>query len=212
MFEVGRVYNRRDELHGKYGEQQQGGISTPTDHPFIMLFTGESGEQYGYSDGPNDNGVFVYTGEGQKGDMEFVRGNKGIRDHASDGKALQLFKSLGKGRGYEFVGEFVCSTFDYRRGPDVDGNDRRVIVFHLVGIDDQRDGGRNNEESTESIESLRKQAYDAATPATEASERDAKHHVYERMLCVVTSLKGRMGCVNLAVRQRPFDVITAILT
>ena len=38
MFEVGRIYNRRDDLHSPYGGQQQGGISTPTDQPFIMLF------------------------------------------------------------------------------------------------------------------------------------------------------------------------------
>ncbi len=29
MFEVGRIYNRRNEIHGPYRGQQQGGISTP---------------------------------------------------------------------------------------------------------------------------------------------------------------------------------------
>jgi 5-methylcytosine-specific restriction enzyme A len=64
VFEVGRVYNRRLEIHEPYGGQSQGGISTPRDWPFIFLFTGESGEQYGYKDGWDDNGVFLYTGEG----------------------------------------------------------------------------------------------------------------------------------------------------
>jgi hypothetical protein len=41
MFEVGRVYNRRLEIHQPYGGQRQGGISTPRDWPFIFLFTGE---------------------------------------------------------------------------------------------------------------------------------------------------------------------------
>ncbi len=40
MFEVGRVYNRRLEIHEPYGGQRQGGISTPRDWPFIFLFTG----------------------------------------------------------------------------------------------------------------------------------------------------------------------------
>jgi hypothetical protein len=29
MFEVGEVYDRRSDLHGRYGGQWQGGISTP---------------------------------------------------------------------------------------------------------------------------------------------------------------------------------------
>jgi hypothetical protein len=58
VFEIGRVYNRRSEIHEPYGGQWQGGISTPRDWPFIFLFTGESGEQYGYEEGWDDNGVF----------------------------------------------------------------------------------------------------------------------------------------------------------
>ena len=111
MFEVGRIYNRREELHGRYGGQWRGGIATPARQPFIMLFTGESGEQYGYRDGWNENGVFLYTGEGQTGDMEFVRGNRAIRDHAQDGKVLQLFESLGKGLGCRYLGEFACASW-----------------------------------------------------------------------------------------------------
>jgi 5-methylcytosine-specific restriction protein A len=52
-FERGRIYNRRDEIHEKFGGQGQGGISTPRATPAIFLFTGETGEQYGYRDGPS---------------------------------------------------------------------------------------------------------------------------------------------------------------
>jgi 5-methylcytosine-specific restriction protein A len=100
MFEVGRVYNRRSEIHDPYGGPWQGGISTPKDRSFIFLFAGESGEQYGYRDGWDDNGVFLYTGEGQRGDMDFVKGNLAIRDHAVNGNDLHLFQALGKGKGY----------------------------------------------------------------------------------------------------------------
>jgi 5-methylcytosine-specific restriction protein A len=50
-FQVGRVYSRRNDIHAEFGGQQQGGISTPDGAPFIFLFTGEMGEQYGYEDG-----------------------------------------------------------------------------------------------------------------------------------------------------------------
>lgn len=46
MFTQGHVYRRRD-LHDRYGGQRQGGISTPSQYPIILLFTGESGEQHG---------------------------------------------------------------------------------------------------------------------------------------------------------------------
>lgn len=96
MFEVGQVYDRRREIHGPYRGQWQSGISTPADRPFIFLFTGETGEQYGYRDGWEENGVFLYTGEGQVEDQQFTHGNRAIRDHAKDGKDLHLFESLGK--------------------------------------------------------------------------------------------------------------------
>src|ERR1035438_6012023 len=94
-FEIGRIYQRQRDIHEKCKGQEQGGISTPAGAPFIFLFTGDTGQQYGYEDKLTDDGVFLYTGEGQTGDMEFVKGNKAIRDHAADGKDLLLFDALG---------------------------------------------------------------------------------------------------------------------
>ena len=61
MFEIGKAY-RRSDIHDKYGGQGQGGISTPRAHPFIMLFSGESGREYGYEDEFKPNGIYWYTG------------------------------------------------------------------------------------------------------------------------------------------------------
>src|SRR5829696_4057435 len=77
-----------------------------------------------------------YTGEGQEGDMDFVRGNRAIRDHALDGKDLHLFQSLGKGEGYRYLGRFACPTWEFREGVDVNGDRRRAIVFHLIQPED----------------------------------------------------------------------------
>jgi 5-methylcytosine-specific restriction protein A len=173
MFEVGRVYNRRSEIHEPYGGQRYGGISTPRDRPFILLFTGESGEQYGYEDGWDDNGVFLYTGEGQKGDMEFIGGNRAIRDHALEGKDIYIFQALRRGGDYRYLGRFVCSTWQFRDGVDVNGNRRRVIVFHLIQPEDDEEGT----ESTSPIASqamsddLRERAFKAATEVRENPER-----------------------------------------
>lgn len=83
-FVPGRIYHRQRDIHQEFGGQERGGIATPTDVPFLFLFTGENGAQYGYRDGPMDDGSYAYCGEGQLGDQEFVRGNRAIRDHAKE--------------------------------------------------------------------------------------------------------------------------------
>jgi 5-methylcytosine-specific restriction protein A len=43
-YEVGRTYNRRRDIHGKFGGPQQGGICTPKDYPLVIAFTEASGQ------------------------------------------------------------------------------------------------------------------------------------------------------------------------
>lgn len=134
MFTPGQVYRRRD-LHSQFGGQNQGGISTPAGRNVVFLFTGETGEQYGYSDGWTDEGIFFYTGEGQRGDMSFVRGPAAIRGHSSQGKDLHLFSSAQRGH-VRYEGQMVFTGFQYRAAPDIDGNMRQAIVFELVPLVD----------------------------------------------------------------------------
>lgn len=179
MFEPGKVYSRRRDIHSVYGGQSQSGIVTPKGYPYIFLFTGDSGEQYGYKDDWTDDGVYLYTGEGQVGDMQFVRGNKSIRDHATNGKSLLLFKSLGKSKGNRFIGEFTCSSWETRTGQDRNKVPRDVIVFHLVPLDE---GAEQEDEELPkaNLNELRKRAYQAASPAAQSSIRTAKQTSYER--------------------------------
>lgn len=130
-FEAGSTYNRVRHIHDVYGGQRQGGISTPKSAPLIFLFTGETGDQYGYHDGPRDDGTFAYTGEGQVGDMEFVRGNLAIRDHINDGRDLLLFEKLKRQGWYRFIGVFACDGFETAMAPDKNGDLRKVIIFML---------------------------------------------------------------------------------
>jgi hypothetical protein len=48
-FEIGRTYNRRADIHGKFGGQQQGGIITPANYPLVIIITGEEGLEHGYA-------------------------------------------------------------------------------------------------------------------------------------------------------------------
>jgi len=131
MFELDAPYNRIRDIHDVYGGQRQGGISTPNDSEFIFLFTGEAGEKHGYRDEVTDEGYRLY-GEGQIGDMAFVRGNRAIRDHVHNGKRLLLFQATGKGRPYIFRGEHELIRYEEVDGtPDTLGNLRKAIVFVL---------------------------------------------------------------------------------
>jgi hypothetical protein len=64
---IGEELTRR-EIHRRNGGQQQGGISTPKGSTNILLFTSSGGRAYGYHfDGPQPDGTYHYTGEGQVG-------------------------------------------------------------------------------------------------------------------------------------------------
>jgi 5-methylcytosine-specific restriction enzyme A len=205
MFEIGRIYNRREELHARYGGQRQGGISTPSDYPLIFLFTGESGEQYGYRDGWDRNGVFLYTGEGQVGDMEFVRGNQAIRDHAKEGRDLHLFRSLGKGSGYRYLGRFVCITWEPRPGVDVNGDERRGIVFHLIQHE-EGDETTFYSRPIATLPELRRRAYEAASGAREVEAQEARRTYYERSEAVRQYVLERAdGTCEACEKQAPFS-------
>jgi hypothetical protein len=135
-FEVGALYNRQKQIHGVFGGQQQGGISTPKEHPLVIAFTGEAGVSHGYHDFWDDDEVFHYFGEGQVGDMKYVAGNRAIGEHAKDGKTLIVFQMMGKGRPYRYLGRFICKSSYVRPGtPDREGKPRSAIVFRLKSLE-----------------------------------------------------------------------------
>lgn len=129
----GTTYFRKDLLE-QYGGQLQKGIWTPREFPVVLMFTGDSGKTYGYSDGWTD-GIYQYTGEGQSGDMTFTPGNKAIRDHRENGKDLLLFEDLGKGKGVRYTGLFECASWDEISGTDKAKQPRKIIVFNLIPVE-----------------------------------------------------------------------------
>ena len=130
MFEIGKEYKRKEEIHGVYGGQAQGGISTPKNHPVVFIFTSDSGEQHGYRDEYHDDGLFWYTGEGQIGDMKMVSGNKAIFEHAISGKAIHVFEYIRKAY-VRYIGSAECLGYHEEDRPDREGNNRTAFVFHL---------------------------------------------------------------------------------
>lgn len=194
-FVPGKTYRRR-QLHETYGGQRQGGISTPAKQPFVFLFTGESGHQYGYRDGWSDDGVFLYTGEGQRGNMEFIGGNKAIRDHADAGKALHVFeqvKEKGKKGFVRYHGQMFYAGHRFREATDTDGKPRKAIVFELTPIEtnegtaavpgsDETEPREDRELRRCTLAELRKKALDNSADARTAVERKAQSRYRSRAI------------------------------
>ncbi|MEV0373218.1 hypothetical protein AB0I10_25915 [Streptomyces sp. NPDC050636] len=126
---------RRVKLHERYGGSGQGGICPSKRTPNVLIFTdSRSGHQHGYYDEWSEDGTFHYTGEGQKGEQVFTKGNKAIRDHSITGKRLRLFE--GSRDTVRYVGEFVLDPVaPHSDGQAVEtggGPLRKVIRFHMV--------------------------------------------------------------------------------
>lgn len=132
--EIGQTLKRR-EVHARYGGQMQGGISSPVDSENILIFTDPSrGSKYGYDkhEGLREDGSYAYTGEGQIGDQQFVRGNKSILDSPKNGKTIRIFTV--RGTSVTYAGGFTLGEPEYeeKQALDVEGKTRKVIIFNLV--------------------------------------------------------------------------------
>lgn len=132
-FEEACLYHRRQEVHSLLGGNVQSGIVTLRERPFVLLFSSSKGPSFGYEDGWLSAERYQYTGEGWRGDMAFVRGNRAVRDHKRERRSLHLFTHYEGGR-YEYQGEFEYESHEIRRAPDREGKPRDVIVFRLRHI------------------------------------------------------------------------------
>jgi len=124
-----QVY-KRSFIHDQYLGNRQGGIAPSTIVPYIFIFSGKSGPQYGYEDAWYNPDIFSYTGEGQMGDMKFIRGNLALREHVNNSKRVFLFENENKRPGYvKFITELEFFDFGYIDIPDINKNNRQGIIF-----------------------------------------------------------------------------------
>ncbi len=127
LFIPDQIY-KRSAIHDEYGGSRQSGITPSAINPFIFIFTGSTGSQYGYKDGWDNPNIFSYSGEGQIGDMTFTKGNLALRDHVKNGKRVFLFEYTTKGL-VRYITELEFFDVDYLETPDRNGNQRIGIKF-----------------------------------------------------------------------------------
>lgn len=133
-FTPGKEY-RRKELHNQSGGMRQSGIAPSRRVPVVFIFTGETGEQYGYEDEFEEDGTLIYTGEGQIGNMIYDRGNKAIRNHQEDSRELHVFRKENDGL-VTYIGQYTYEESFREPLLDREGNERSAIRFKLRPIED----------------------------------------------------------------------------
>jgi 5-methylcytosine-specific restriction enzyme A len=153
LFVPERLYHRRRHLHARFGGQEQGGMITPAAHSLIFLASGNSGRQHGYEDHWSDDGTtFFYFGEGQLGDMRFIKANLALRDHSTNGEDVHLFEEVPSKSGYlRYRGQMVCTGHERVDAPDTKRKMRKAILFELVPIE-AFDGSPGNAEGTTALD------------------------------------------------------------
>ena len=99
---------KRTVLHTRFGGRGQGGIGPSAKTPNILIFTDPKvGHFHGYDD-RWDGPMFLYVGEGQRGDQQFIQGNKAVLEHRQSGRALRVFKGV---RGdVQYIGEYAIDA------------------------------------------------------------------------------------------------------
>ncbi|ADU38550.1 HNH endonuclease [Variovorax paradoxus] len=207
-FVLSKVYRRKSELHEPFGGSRQSGISESARFLVVFLFTGDSGERYGYSDRFDEDGTFFFTGEGQRGDMLFKRGNLAIRDHSSRGKALHLFRTIGKGKGQKYLGEFVYQDHEWIDALDVDKKMRKAIVFRLVPVarlEQDELTGISEPLIDLTLDEARRRAIAAAKVDASKDTRHGRRTIYERSRIVRDYvLRRASGICELCEKSAPF--------
>lgn len=203
MFKKNKIY-KRSKIHDEYGGQRQGGISTPKEYNDIFIFTSNSGKDFGYEDGWVDDVTFKYTGEGQIGDMKFVRGNKAIRDHLENNKTIHLFEKA-KDSYVKYVDEVYYTDHDIIKTKDKYDNLREAIQFTLKRLNSYEEQEMNKDDNkTKDLDKLRNKALNSSK--TKSSKTNTTSTVHERSKAIKDyALVRADGNCELCDKVAPFE-------
>lgn len=135
---VGQKLKRR-QLHSLVGGAHQWGITSCMNGSAILVFSNPAkSRKFGYDrwEGPRSDGTYHYTGQGPVGDQDIsTRSNRALIRSKARQLPVHLFTSEGTEVTYVGLFELAEDPYRWERAPDQLGNDRRVVVFHLVRLD-----------------------------------------------------------------------------
>ena len=122
----------RTELREAFGGNRQRGIVTLPKHNAIFLMPSRKNKDIGY-EARWDDGVYYLSGEGLTGDQKLTVGNKALKESIGTDKPIYLFEPLIKKEPYThiFHSQVKCIEYEEYRGPDKDGNLRKMFRFYF---------------------------------------------------------------------------------
>jgi 5-methylcytosine-specific restriction protein A len=203
-FREGQVY-QLSYLNELFGGQEQRGIITPTSTPVVIAITAPAGRKHDYHDTWTDDGVFLYYGEGRNRDMMFQAGNKAIRDHVEDGKALLVFEKKAKGK-YAFLGNFVCAGYSEEKSSSAGRKGLIDIIFQLVPANSLAEAAAAAEPPPKTdLYALRQAAMDASGGAKRSRSKGAGTSAFRRAADIVVYVNARAnGLCECCDEPSPF--------
>jgi 5-methylcytosine-specific restriction enzyme A len=203
LFVPEQLYHRKRDIHGQFGGQEQGGMITPAKHNLIFLVTGSSGRQHGYEDRWSDDGTtFFYYGEGQIGDMQFIKANLALRDHSTNGEDVHLFEEVPEKSGFlRYRGQMVCTGHEWVDAPDREKNMRRAILFELVPLEsfeapdtEQAAPAEQSDFDVASLAELRRKALADSAQCRTPVERRAQYRLRSRAVRLYVLRRANGNC------------------
>lgn len=140
VFLIDHVFTN-GQLSDVFGVSNSGGIrysGSAADPQLVVFISGGSNlkSSIPYRD-RWEGDRFHYTGEGLRGDQTLTRGNLALKSSAENGCPVFGFEKLGPDR-YKYLGRFRVVEIGEETQPDVDGNDRRVYVFQMELVDQEK--------------------------------------------------------------------------
>ena len=146
-FKKGEFYHR-DIIRQKLDLGFSGGIRSSVKNNLVILFWNAPSDSVNQTDSefaPNiyqdsfnsETGLYHYIGEGQVGDQTLDSGsggNKRIVNAKEQGRTIHLFHQHDKKGKHEYLGQVELVDTKKERQPDVNENDREVLVFLLKPV------------------------------------------------------------------------------
>jgi hypothetical protein len=137
VFEVGRIYNRHQEIHKPYGGQWQSGISTPADRPFISCSTEKAGSSMATKTGGMRTACSFTQERVKKGTWNSL---VEIGPSATTPRTARIVPSSSLWT--KATATWVCLPVlpgNNHKGTDSKGDERQVSVFHLTQPKEEED-------------------------------------------------------------------------
>jgi 5-methylcytosine-specific restriction enzyme A len=147
-FSLGQEYQRQALLDFVGSRQAQPGVIWGSREPGCVICTsgGRHGKKAGYADGQQDDGSWIYIGQGTNGDQRLE--NAANAKLASRERSVLLFttrepkarevEKQGYGKLYTFRGSFNVAGFDFVSPETGPREGDRLLRFFFVSAEDSR--------------------------------------------------------------------------